>query len=74
MTGSSDYLVNVWQLNSHEMILTLNSHTGAITDVSFAPNTLFVASASEDKTVKVWGLTLGSLVATFKVRRQHVNL
>lgn len=67
VTGSTDHLVNVWQLNSHELLLSLNSHSGTITSVSFAPNSLFVASGSEDKTVKVWGLTLGSIVATFRV-------
>ncbi|XP_017773696.1 PREDICTED: NACHT domain- and WD repeat-containing protein 1 [Nicrophorus vespilloides] len=65
-TGATDHLINIWQLNSHELILTLNSHSGSVTAVSFAPSSLFVASASEDKTVKVWGLTLGSLVSTFK--------
>lgn len=66
VSGATDYLVNVWLLNSHELIFTLSSHTASITDVCFAPNTLFVATASEDRTVKIWGLTIGSLVATFK--------
>lgn len=66
-TGATDSLVNIWQLNSHELLLSLSGHTASITCVAFAPNSLFVASSSEDKTVKVWGLTLGSLVATFKV-------
>ncbi|GLV38693.1 uncharacterized protein CBL_05692 [Carabus blaptoides fortunei] len=65
VTGSFDHLVNIWQLNSHELILTMDGHTGSITCVNFAPNGLFVASGSEDKTVKVWGLTLGLVVSTF---------
>lgn len=68
VTGSFDHLVNIWQLNSHELILTMDGHTGSITCVNFAPNGLFVASGSEDKTVKVWGLTLGLVVSTFTVR------
>ena len=67
VTGALDHIVNVWQLNSQELVLTLKGHTGPITAVSFAANGLFVASGSEDKTVKVWGLTLGTLVATFTV-------
>lgn len=67
VSGSTDHLVNVWQLNSHELLLTLNGHSGPITSLNFSPNGLFVASGSEDKTVKVWGLTLGTLVATFRV-------
>lgn len=72
VSGSTDHLVNVWQLNSHELLLTLNGHTGPITSLHFSPNGLFVASGSEDKTVKVWGLTLGTLVATFKVSSQNI--
>lgn len=67
VSGSTDHLVNVWQLNSHELLLTLNGHSGPITSLYFAPNSLFVVTGSEDKTAKVWGLTLGTLVATFKV-------
>ncbi|XP_076262611.1 NACHT domain- and WD repeat-containing protein 1 isoform X1 [Rhynchophorus ferrugineus] len=65
VTGATDHLVNVWQLNNQELVLTLNGHSGAVTAVSFAPSALFVASGSEDKSVKVWGLTLGTLVLTF---------
>lgn len=67
VTGALDHIVNVWQLNSQELVLTLKGHSGPITAVSFAANGLFVASGSEDKTIKVWGLTLGTLVSTFTV-------
>lgn len=67
VTGATDHLVNVWQLNNQELVLTLNGHSGPVTAVSFAPSGLFVASGSEDKSVKVWGLTLGTLVLTFSV-------
>lgn len=67
VTGATDHLVNVWQLNNQELVLTLNGHSGPVTAVSVAPSGLFVASGSEDKTIKVWGLTLGTLVLTFSV-------
>ncbi|KAL1493229.1 hypothetical protein ABEB36_011321 [Hypothenemus hampei] len=65
VTGATDHLVNVWQLNNQELVLTLNGHSGPVTAVSFAPNGLFVASGSDDRSIKVWGLTLGTLVLTF---------
>lgn len=71
VTGATDNLVNIWQLNSHELLLSLSGHSGGITSTSFSPNSLFVVSGSEDKTVRVWGLTLGSLVATFRVINFH---
>lgn len=41
--------------------------------MSFAPNCEFVASGSEDKTVNVWSLALGSIVTTFKGHNTFVT-
>lgn len=65
--GSVDSLVNIWILNPPELHATLEGHIASVTSVSFAPNGLFCISGSEDKSVRVWGLTLGQCVATFKV-------
>ncbi|CAH0562285.1 unnamed protein product [Brassicogethes aeneus] len=65
VTGGTDHLINIWQLNNQELLLSLNVHSLPITAVNFAPSGLFVTSGSEDKTVRVWGLTMGSIVSTF---------
>lgn len=62
-----DNLVNVWQLNTHEIHSSMEGHIGTITCVAISPNGIFAISGSEDKTAKVWGLTLGLVVSTFKV-------
>ncbi|XP_034933773.1 NACHT domain- and WD repeat-containing protein 1 [Chelonus insularis] len=66
VTGGIDSLVNLWQLNTHELMLTLEGHIASVTCVAFSASGLFAASGSEDKTVRVWGLTLGLVVATFR--------
>ena len=66
VTGGVDSLVNLWQLNTHELVSTLEGHDASVTCVAFSASGLFAASGSEDKTVRVWGLTLGLVVATFK--------
>ncbi|XP_011298627.1 NACHT and WD repeat domain-containing protein 1 [Fopius arisanus] len=66
VTGGVDSLVNLWQLNSHQLMLTLEGHIASISCVAFSASGLFAASGSEDKTVRVWGLTLGLVVTTFK--------
>ncbi|XP_043276918.1 NACHT domain- and WD repeat-containing protein 1 isoform X2 [Venturia canescens] len=66
VTGGVDSLVNLWQLNTHELMLTLEGHIASVTCVAFSASGLFAASGSEDKTVRVWGLTLGLVVATFR--------
>ncbi|EFN75451.1 Uncharacterized WD repeat-containing protein alr3466 [Harpegnathos saltator] len=66
VTGGVDSLVNLWQLNTHELLSTLEGHIASVTCIAFSASGLFVASGSEDKTVRVWGLTLGLVVATFR--------
>lgn len=64
---ASGKTVSIWQLNTPEQTTTLDGHTSIVTALSFSPNSEFVASGSEDKTVIVWGLTLSLIVTTFKV-------
>lgn len=59
--------VQIWQINTPQLQTTFDGHTGLVTCVSFAPNSEFVASGSEDKTVIIWGLALGLIATTFKV-------
>ncbi|XP_076636558.1 NACHT domain- and WD repeat-containing protein 1 [Colletes latitarsis] len=66
VTGGVDSLVNLWQLNTHELLFTFEGHIASVTCIAFSASGLFIASGSEDKTVRVWGLTLGLVVATFK--------
>ncbi|KAJ9583451.1 hypothetical protein L9F63_022204, partial [Diploptera punctata] len=73
VTGSVDSLVNVWQLNTHELHSTLEGHFASVTCVAFSPNGLFAVSGSEDKTARVWGLTLGLVVSTFKGHQATVT-
>lgn len=65
--GGVDSLVNVWQLNTHELHSSMEGHSAAVTCVAISPNGLFAISGSEDKTARVWGLTLGLVVSIFKV-------
>lgn len=52
---------------------TLEGHTGPVTCIACAPSCLFAVSGSEDKTLRVWGLTLGHIVSAFKVIYWPIN-
>jgi len=47
-------LIKVWETKTFRLISTVVAHQGAINDLAFSPNGLLLASASADKTVKIW--------------------
>ena len=67
-------MVNIWQLNTHELQCTLDGHTATVICVSLAPNGLFAVSGSEDHTARVWGLTLGLVVTVYKVSKKNCKV
>jgi WD40 repeat protein len=51
-------------LNQGNLRLNLTGHEGDIMDFVFSPNSQILASASTDKTIKVWNLKTGKIIYT----------
>eukprot|EP00928_Gymnodinium_smaydae_P008309 TRINITY_DN1302_c0_g1_i1.p1 TRINITY_DN1302_c0_g1~~TRINITY_DN1302_c0_g1_i1.p1 ORF type:complete len:499 (+),score=117.60 TRINITY_DN1302_c0_g1_i1:103-1599(+) len=56
MAGGTDKSVTMWDIKEQNVVATLAGHEGKIQDLSFSENGYYLASASEDGTVKLWDL------------------
>ena len=54
-------------------LTTLEGHSGAVSSVIFSHDSTRLASASDDKTVKIWDATTGACIATLEGHSNIVN-
>jgi WD40 repeat protein len=63
VSGGADWLINVFNADTGQISKTLRGHSDVITRVEIAGDR--VASASMDRTVKLWSLTEGTCLGTY---------
>ena len=50
----ADKLIKLWEMPSGEFIQTLEGHTEGISDIAWSHDGEHLASASDDKTIRIW--------------------
>lgn len=66
VSGSWDYTVKVWDLETGRCLRTLEGHRERVLTVSATPDGRRAVSGSHDKTVRVWDLESGQCLRTLE--------
>lgn len=59
LRGSNRPTVRLWRVNDGSLQQALADHSDEVMSVAFSPNGKWLASSSDDKTVKLWQLEIG---------------
>ena len=75
MSGGKDAHLNFWDVKSYSLLKSVPAHNFAIYDITFSPDHKLFATASRDKTLKIWDFkTMELLVRINKENFDgHVN-
>ncbi|PTB61114.1 hypothetical protein M431DRAFT_538258 [Trichoderma harzianum CBS 226.95] len=57
----------------NQCIKTLEGHLDIVNSVAFSPNSSLLASASDDKTIRLWNINTGECIEEFKGHTKPVN-
>ena len=61
ISGGQDNCIIIWDLDTGVAIRTINEHTNWVTSLTMIPNTEYFVSASSDKKIKIWNVTVDVL-------------
>ncbi|MGB3267583.1 MAG: NACHT domain-containing protein [Microcoleus sp.] len=65
-TGDSGCAIGLWQVSDCQQIVFCKGHTDWIRSLTFSPDGTTLASASFDKTVKLWDIRTGECLKTLQ--------
>lgn len=66
-SGSWDKTVRLWNPRNGKLIHVLEGHDGWVQAVTFSPDGIYVASACDDDSVRVWDIVTGTCIKLLEV-------
>ena len=73
VTGGTDNIGRVWDLNTGEVLFTLEGHTEAITTADYSPDDTRIVTGSNDFTTRIWDASNGQQLATLEGHTDEIN-
>ncbi len=63
-SGSYDNSIKIWNIETGQLIRTLQGHSDYVVSLSLIEASGFLASASWDETIKIWNYDTGECIIT----------
>jgi WD40 repeat protein len=56
-------LIKIWDAMTGDIIQTLSGHSEGISDIAWSAHSDYIASASDDNTVRIWNLDVSRCIS-----------
>lgn len=66
VSGSRDWTLRLWDLETNSVVRTFEGHQGTIHAVAFSPDGQTILSGSEDRTLRLWDVATGNMLGLFR--------
>ena len=62
---AGDKLVKVWSPHTGQLVRNLTGHSKGLSDIAWSSDSVFLASASDDTTIRIWTVDTVRVVYSF---------
>lgn len=73
MTSTTRPYPQIWAVRNARLMRTLRGHSGVLTDVAVSNDNTLIASASEDRRIRIWSAADGAPLAVLQGHGDSIN-